>query len=145
MNDVNESLSEDNIIVDGINDFSSSAHNINKKAYVFGMRKGSKNEYSSRLGLNVFVLPNGEYTLVVEFFSPIMDKVTVSVDSTQLNIGQQSTKLFSAYSRSIIYLHKYSSTAPQRIFVDMKCQGIVSSSAQGVGHLIVYGINGRQK
>jgi len=85
MEDVNASLSEDNIIVDGINDFSSLPHDINKKAYVLKMGKVSNNKYSSRF--NVFVLPKSEYTLVVEFFPPVMDKVTVLVVSTQLNIG----------------------------------------------------------
>lgn len=35
MEDVNESLREHNIIVDGINDFSDSPHDIIKKAYGF--------------------------------------------------------------------------------------------------------------
>jgi len=144
MEDVNESLSENNIIVDGIQDYAASPHDINKKVYVFRMGKGSQNEYSSRLGFNVFVLPQGEYTLATEFIPPIMDQVSVSVVSTQLNIGQQSTKLFSTYSRSIVYLHKYSSTAPQRIFIDLRCQGVVDSPAQGRSHLVIYGIEGRQ-
>lgn len=62
MEDVNESLSEENIIVDGINDFPDSPHDINKKAYVSKMGKGLHNEYSSKLGLNVYVFPKGEYT-----------------------------------------------------------------------------------
>ena len=89
MEDVNESLSESNIIVDGIMDFPASHHDVNKKAHSFKMGKGAQNWYSSRLGFNVFVLPNGEYTLVVKFFPPVMDKVTVSVISPQLNISQQ--------------------------------------------------------
>lgn len=79
LNDVNESLSEDDIIVDGVNDFSSSPHDINKKAYVAILGKGTQNEYSSRLGFNVYVLPKGEYTLVVEFLPPAMDEIRVNV------------------------------------------------------------------
>ena len=59
MEDVNESLSESNIIVDGIIDFYGSPHDVDKKAYSFRLRKGAKNWYSSRLGFNVFALPNG--------------------------------------------------------------------------------------
>jgi len=127
MEDVNESLSESNIIVDGIMDFPASHHDVNKKAHSFKMGKGAQNWYSSRLGFNVFVLPNGEYTLVVKFFPPVMDKVTVSVISPQLNISQHSTKLLSTYSRSTVNMHKYSSTDPQRIFVNIRCQGIAGS------------------
>lgn len=69
-----------------------------------------------------------------------MDKVTVAVVSISLNISQQSTKLFSEYSRSIVHLHKYDVAPPKRIFIDLRCQGKTSSPAQGVGPLIVYGI-----
>jgi hypothetical protein len=98
MDDVNESTSELNIIVDGIKDFPASPHDVNKKAYLFRMGKGSQNEYLSRLGLNMFKLPDGEYTFAIEFFPPTLDTVSVSVRSTSLNIGQQSTKLFPKYS-----------------------------------------------
>ena len=73
-----------------------------------------------------------------------MDQVAVSVVSTYLNIGQQTTRLFSKYSRSIIHLHKYDATPPEYIYVDSKCQGIVKSPSQRRGHLIVYGIEGKQ-
>ena len=144
MEEVDESTSENNIIVDGIKDFPASPHDVNKKAYIFRMGKGSQNGYLSQLGLNMFKLPDGEYTLAIEFFPPTMDEVTVSVVSVSLNIGQQSTKLFPKYSRSIVHLHKYDITPPGYIYVDMECQGTASSPAQGVGRLIVYGIEGKQ-
>ena len=144
MEEVNESTSENNIIVDGIKDFPSSLHDVNKKAYSFRMGKGAENWYSSRLGFNLYKLPEGEYTLAIEFFPPSMDQVTVSVVCALLNIGQQSTKLFPNYSRSIVHLHKWNITPPEYIYVDMRCQGIASSLAQGDGHLVVYGIQGKQ-
>lgn len=78
----------------GVQDYLESAHDVNKKAYIFRIGKGSNNEYSSRLGLNMFKLLQGEYILVIEFFPPSIDQLTVSVFSTSLNIGRQSTKLF---------------------------------------------------
>jgi hypothetical protein len=108
------------------------------------MGKGSQNEYVSRLGLNMFKLPDGEYTLAIEFFPPTMAGVSVSVVSSSLNIGQQSTKLFPKYSRSIVHMHKYDLTPPEYIYVDMRCQGTASTPAQGVGRLIVYEIEGKQ-
>jgi hypothetical protein len=108
------------------------------------MGKGSQNEYVSRLGFNMFKLPDGEYTLVIEFFPPTMDRVTVNVVSSSLNIGQQSTKLFPKYTRSIVHMNKYDVTPPEYIYVDMRCQGTASTPAQGVGRLIVYGIEGKQ-
>ena len=144
MENADESSSENNIIVDGIVDFSGSLHNVNKKAYKFKMGKDAQNEYSSRIGFNMFKLPEGEYTLAIEFFSPSTTNLSVSVVSTSLNIGQQSTKLFVNYSRSIVHLHKWSITPPEYIYIDMHCQGTASSSTQGVGYLIVYGVKGSQ-
>ena len=144
MENADESSSENNIIVDGIVDFSGSPHNVNKKAYKFKMGKDAQNEYSSRIGFNMFKLPEGEYTLAIEFFAPSTTNLSVSVVSTSLNIGQQSTKLFVNYSRSIVHLHKWSITPPEYIYIDMHCQGTASSSTQGVSYLIVYGVKGSQ-
>ena len=144
MENADESSSENNIIVDGIVDFSGSLHNVNKKAYKFKMGKDAQNEYSSRIGFNMFKLPEGEYTLAIEFFPPSTTNLSMSVVSTSLNIGQQSTKLFVNYSRSIVHLHKWSITPPEYIYIDMHCQGTASSSTQGVGYLIVYGVKGSQ-
>ena len=144
MEDVDESASKSNIIVDGIIDFPSSPPDVNKKVYSFRMGKGASNVYPSRLSLNMYKLPQGEYTLVIEFFPPFVEEVTVSVVSASLNIGQQSTKLFPEYTRSIVHLHKWVITPPIRIYVDMRCQGIAQSPAQGRGYLIVYGVKRRQ-
>ena len=94
MKDADESSSEHGIIVDGIIDFSGSPHNVNKKAYSLKMGKGVQNQYSSRIGFNMFKLPEGEYTLATEFFPPSMTNLCVDVVSTSLNIKQQATKLF---------------------------------------------------
>jgi len=92
----------------------------------------------------MFKLPDGEYTLATEFLPPTMDEVAMSIVSTSLNIGQQSSKLFPKYSGSIVHLHKYDITPPEYIYVDIECQGTENSPARGVGHLIVYGIKGKQ-
>ena len=144
MESVDESSSENIIIVDGIVDFSASPHNVNKKPYKFKMGKDAQNEYSSRIGFNMFRLPEGEYTLAIELFPPSTTDLSVSVVFTSLNIGQQATKLFVNYSRSIIHLHKWSITPPEYIYIDMHCQGTASSSTQGLGYLIVYGVKGSQ-
>ena len=143
MEDADESSSEHDIIVDGIIDFSGSPHNVNKKAYSFRIGKGPQNQYSSRIGFNMFKLLEGEYTLAIEFFPPSMTNLSVDVVSTSLNIGQ-ATKLFPNYSRSIVHLHKWRITPPEYIYIDLKFQGTASSDAQGTGYLIVYGIKGSQ-
>ena len=142
--DADESSSEHDIIVDGIIHSSGSLHNINKKAYSLKMGKGLQNQYSSRIGFNMFKLPEGEYTLAIEFFTPRMTNLRMDVVFTSLNIKQQATKLFPNYSRSIVHLHEWKITPPEYIYIDLKCQGTASSNALGTGYLIVYGIKGSQ-
>ena len=142
MESVDESSSENNIIVDGIVYFSASPHTVNKMAYKFKMGKDAQNEYSSRIGFNMFKPQEGEYTLAIEFFPP--STTNLSVVSTSLNIAQESAKLFVNYSRSIVHLHKWDITPPEYINIDMHCQGTARSSTQGLGYLIVYGVKGTQ-
>ena len=144
MDSPDESSSEHDIIVEGISDFSGSPHDVNKKADSFKMGKGLQNQYSSRIGFNMFKLTEGEYTLAIKFFTPSMTNLRVDVVSTSLNIGQQTTKPFPNYSRSIVHLYKWRITPPEYIYIDLKCQGTASSGVQGIGHLIVYGIKGSQ-
>jgi len=92
----------------------------------------------------MFKLPEGEYTLAIEFFPPSTTNLSVSVVSTSLNINQQATKLFVIYSRSIVHLHNWSITPPEYIYIDMHCQGTASSSTHGIGCMIVYGVKGSQ-
>ena len=133
-----ESSSENNIRVTGIVGFSGSPYTVNKKGYSSTMGKNAQNNYSSRIGFNMFKLPEGEYTLAIEFFPPSTTNLSVGVVSTSLNINHQATKLFVNYSRSIVHLHKWS------IYIDMHCQGTASSPTQGIGHMIVYGVKGSQ-
>ena len=41
-------------------------------------------------------------------------------------------------------MHNYDLTSLEYIYVDIRCQGTLSSPAQGAGHVILYGIEGRQ-
>ena len=144
MGDVDESSSEHDMEVTGITDFSNSPHHFNKKAYDLKITKDHFNEYDGRLGFNMYKLPEGEYTVCVEFFPASMDGVSVNVVSTSLNINQQSTKKFSGYSRSIIHMHKWKITTPEFIYLDLKWKGTAESPSKGDANLIIYGIAGSQ-
>lgn len=146
MADVNEPTSKsDNIIVDSTKDFSDSPHTINKKAYSFTIGKWSKNEYSARLGFNKFKLAEGEFTLIGDRILSVINGSVISKSCFRIvSMGQQSTKLFPKYSRSIVHLRKYDLTPPEYIHIDMRCQGDKDSPTQGACHLIACGTEGRQ-
>ena len=141
MEDSFQSSSETNIVVTGIVDFQQSPHKINKKAYALKINKrSSDNMFLGRIGFNMFRIPEGEYTICVEFFPGKMDGVNVNAVSTSLNVNQQATKVFVNYSRSIIHMHKWRISPPEYLMLDLKWQGEADDSSPGQAYLIIYGV-----
>ena len=141
MEDTDESSSENNIKVLGINDFPNSPHQINKKAYQLQLlfEKGSPNQYRSRLGFNLYKLPVGYYTMVVEWFPPEMSELSVTVQGTTISISNYATKTFEKYTKTVINFYRWGSSPPQFLYLDL--HGTVSfPSLLTIGHLIVYGV-----
>ena len=141
MEDTDESSSENNIEVLGIVDFSNSPHQINKKAYQLKLlfEKSSPNQYQSRLGFNLFKLPVGYYTLVVEWFPPEMSELSVAVQGTTISISNYATKTFENYTKTVINFHRWGSSPPQFIYLDLHGTATFPSLLT-IGHLIVYGV-----
>ena len=141
MEDSFQSSSETNIVVTGIVDFQQSPHKINKKAYALKINKrSSDNMFLGRIGFNMFKIPEGEYTICVEFFPGKMDGVNVNAVSASLNVNQQATKVFVNYSRSIIHMHKWHISPPEYLMLDLKWQGKADDTSPGDAHLIIYGV-----
>ena len=141
MEDTDESSSENNIEVLGINDFPDSPHQINKKAYSLKLlfEKGSPNQYRSRLGVNLYKLPVGYYTVVVEWFPPEMNEVSVTPQATTISISNHTTKTFEKYTKTVIHFHRWGSSPPQYLYLDL--HGTVRNpSLITTGHLIVYDV-----
>ena len=105
MEATDESSSENNIDVLGINDFPESPHQINKKAYTLKLlfEKDSPNQYRSRLGFNLHPLPVGYYTMVVEWFPSEMNEVSVTPQVTTISISNHTTKTFEKYTKTVIH------------------------------------------
>ena len=141
MEDPLQSSSESNTVVTGIVDFQQSPHKINKKAYALKINKrSSDNMFLGRLGFNMFKIPEGEYTICVEFFPGRIDGVNVNAVSTALNVNRQATKVFKTYSRSIIHMHKWHISPPEYLMLDLKWQGKADDASPGNAHLIIYGV-----
>ena len=140
MEDTDDSSSENNIRVTGIVDFVVSPHQINNKAYEFTLVKDTdgSNDYRSRIGFNLFKLPLGYYTFVVEYFPPEMNNVIVTAQGTTISITSQTTKTFGNYTKTLVKFHNFTKTTPDYIFINL--HGKTTSST--TGHLIVYGVKG---
>ena len=142
MQDVNESSSESNITVLGIVNFTQSPHTLNKKAYKFTMKKLAQDKYASRIGFNFYQLPAGAYTFVVKFFPPSLNNVSIDCRSTSINVNHQTMKNFPTYCKNLVQLHKWKISPPEYLMVDIKCDGVASSPANGPGRMVVYGVEG---
>ena len=141
MEDPLQSSSESNTVVTGIVDFQQSPHKINKQAYALKINKrSSDNMFLGRIGFNMFKIPEGEYTICVEFFPGKMDGVNANAVSTALNVNRQATKVFVNYSRSIIHMHKWRISPPEYLMLDLKWQGKAGDASPGDAHLIIYGV-----
>ena len=140
MEDADESSSENSINVMGIRDFPESPHQVNKKAYVFSLvlEKDTPNQYRSRIGFNLHPLPVGYYTLFAEYFPPEMTKVSVTPQATTISISSQTTEEFAKYTKSLIHFHRWNSSPPQYLYLDV--HGTVSDTSLVTGRLVVYGV-----
>ena len=90
----------------------------------------------------MYKLPEGEYPIC----SPVkMVNVSVNAVSSSLNVGQQTTTLFTqeGYSRSIIHMHKWQISPPEYLMLDLNCGDETPSPTQEKAYLIIYGVKGK--
>ena len=96
--------------IKGIKKTNKDYHKINKETYEMQLLLDSIGYYSSRLGVNMYILPNGEYSLVYELYYPnSIDSSTVQISavSSVETVSKVTTNVFNNHTRSIIHLHKY--------------------------------------
>ena len=106
MEDADESTSENNIRILGISDFPNSPHQVNKKAYNI--------QYRSRIGFNLNPLP-----MVIEFFPPEMNNVSVTPEATTISISNYASNIFTKCIKTLVNFHRWNSTPPQFIYLEL--------------------------
>ena len=68
-----------------------------------------------------------------------MNEASVTLQATTISISNHSTKTFEKYTKTVIHFHRWGSSPPQHIYLDL--HGTVrDSSLMKIGHLIVYGV-----
>ena len=100
MEGADQSSSQSSIHVEGIVDWNNSPHHMNKKAYKLTLAKDSdgSDQYRSRIGFNLFKLPLGIYSLIVEFFPSEMNDISVTARAQTAYISKQTTKSLTNYA-----------------------------------------------
>ena len=77
--------------------------------------------------------------MVVEWFPPEMNELSVTPQATTISISDHTTKTFEKYTKTVIHFHRWGSSPPQFLYLDL--HGTVSNpSFLTIGHLIVYGV-----
>ena len=136
--DQDESSSERNIIVNGIVDFNGSSHK-NKKAYSidFVYTTGTQN-YSSLIGINLYPLPIGKYTIIIEYYFPEDRNISLGIGSPTAVINKQISTSFNTYKKHLTQIDQQSKDTPDYLYFYIRGSGTTSTNPEG--YLVFYGV-----
>ena len=136
--DQDESSSERNIIVNGIVDFSNSPHK-NKKAYDIDLvyTAGTQN-YDAKIGINLYSLPIGKYSVVMEYFFPEDRGISLSAEASTAVIAKQITENFPNYKKLLVQIDQQTKDTPDYLYFNIRGSGTTSTNPEG--YLVFYGV-----
>ena len=138
--DPNELSSERDIIVHGLVDFDLSPH-VNKKAFDIDVRYTSGSQrYNSKIGVNLYPLPIGNYTLVMEYFFPENISISLVAQATKVTISKQTRANFPEYKQITVQFVKSSNPLSDYMYFYIRGGGTTSTNPEG--YLIFYGVKG---
>ena len=129
-----DTSSEYNITVNAFTNFKKHV----KKAFEITLQKDTRtNDYRSRMGFNIYLLPIGTYTIIFEYFPPEMTNIQLSCQATTAYVHKQVQKDFTDYSKLLVQINNNSKDTPDYIYFTMHGTAAVSPVQ---AYLIVYGI-----
>ena len=136
--DQDESSSEQNIIVNGIVEFANSSHK-NKKAYSIDLvyTPGTQN-YNSLIAINLYPLPIGKYTIIVEYYFPEDRNISLGVGSPTAVINKQIATSFNTYKKHLTQFDQQSKDTPDYLYFYIRGSGTTSTNPEG--YLVFYGV-----
>ena len=138
LSDQDESSSERNIIVNGIQDFNGSPHK-NKKAYDIDLiyRSGTQN-YDSKIGINLYPLPVGKFTIIMEYYFPEDINISLLAEASTAIINKQTITNFSSYKKQLVQINQQTKDTPDYLFFTIKGSGTTATNPEG--YLVFYGV-----
>ena len=136
--DQDESSSERNIIVNGIQDFNGSPHK-NKKAYDIDLiyTAGTQN-YDSKLGINLYPLPIGKYTIIMEYYFPEDINISLSAEATTAVINKQVSTSATNHKKLLVQIDQQTKDTPDYLFFIIEGSGTTQTNPEG--YPIFYGV-----
>ena len=117
--DQDESSSERNIIVNGIQDYNGSPHK-NKKAYDIDLiyTSGTQN-YDSKIGINLYPLPVGKFTIIMEYYFPEDINISLWAEASTAIINKQAITNFPSYKKQLVQINQQTKDTPDYLFFTM--------------------------
>ena len=138
LSDQDESSSERNIIVNGIQDFNGSPHK-NKKAYDIDLiyTSGTQN-YDSKIGINLYPLPVGKFTIIMEYYFPEDINISLLAEASTAIINKQAITNFPSYKKQLVQINQQTKDTPDYIYFTIRGSGTTSTNPEG--YLVFYGV-----
>ena len=136
--DQDESSSERNIIVNGIQDYNGSPHK-NKKAYDIDLiyTSGTQN-YDSKIGINLYPLPVGKFTIVMEYYFPEDINISLLAEASTAIINKQTITNFPSYKKQLVQINQQTKDTPDYLFFTIRGSGTTATNPEG--YLVFYGV-----
>ena len=138
LSDQDESSSERNIIVHGIQDFNGSPHK-NKKAYDIDLiyTSGTQN-YDSKIGINLYPLPVGKFTIIMEYYFPEDINISLLAEASTAIINKQAITNFPSYKKQLVQINQQTKASPDYLFFTIRGSGTTATNPEG--YLVFYGV-----
>ena len=138
LSDQDESSSERNIIVNGIQDYNGSPHK-NKKAYDIDLiyTSGTQN-YDSKIGINLYPLPVGKFTIIMEYYFPEDINISLLAEATTAIINKQTITNFPSYKKQLVQINQQTKDTPDYLFFTIRGSGTTATNPEG--YLVFYGV-----
>ena len=138
LSDQDESSSEINIIVNGIQDYNGSPHK-NKKAYDIDLiyTSGTQN-YDSKIGINLYPLPVGKFTIIMEYYFPEDINISLLAEASTAIINKQTITNFLSYKKQLIQINQQTKDTPDYLFFTIRGSGTTATNPEG--YLVFYGV-----
>ena len=138
LSDQDESSSERNIIVNGIQDFNGSPHK-NKKAYDIDLiyTSGTQN-YDSKIGINLYPLPVGKFTIIMEYYFPEDINISLLAEASTAITNKQAITNFPSYKKQLVQINQQTKDTPDYLFFTIRGSGTTATNPEG--YLIFYGV-----
>ena len=138
LSDQDESSSERNIIVNGIQDYNGSPHK-NKKAYDIDLiyTSGTQN-YDSKIGINLYPLPVGKFTIIMEYYFPEDINISLLAEASTAIINKQTITNFTSYKKQLIQINQQTKDTPDYLLFTIRGSGTTATNPEG--YLVFYGV-----